>query len=152
MQRALVIASISHLLAIFPLACAAQGNLAAESKIVAEATNGTLKALKGRYFDKDFNASVEYRAEVKDLNGDGQPEVFTRRYGGMFGMAGVELELYVKGKNGKWMPQFGFPGEYKILPSKTGGYPDIEIQGPGTCFPVWRWNGTAYAIHKRCAN
>ena len=49
------------------------------------------------------------------------------------------------------MPQFGFPGEYKVLATRHRGYPDIEIPGPGTCFPVWRWNGSAYAIHKRCA-
>lgn len=141
---ALVIASI-------PLVCTAQANQAVDAKIVAEATKGTLKELKGKYFDEDFNESVDYEAEVKDLNADGQPEVFIKRFGGMFGMAGVEMKLYVKGKNGQWMPQFGFPGDYKILSAKFGGYPDIEIQGPGTCFPVWRWNGSVYAIHKRCA-
>jgi hypothetical protein len=151
MKRAFAIAIVAHVLASFPLVCAAQANQTADTKIVAEATKGTLKALKGKYFDKDFNASVEYEAEVKDLNGDGQPEVFTKRFGGMFGMAGVELQLYVKSKNGQWMPQFGFPGDYKLLSAKSRGYPDIEIQGPGTCFPVWRWNGSAYAIHKRCA-
>ena len=150
MKSALAIAIVAHLLVGLPLVCAAQTNQNAEAKIVAEATKGKLKSLKGNYFEKDFDASVDYEAEVKDLNGDGQPEVFTKRYGGMFGRAGVELQLYVKGKGGKWMPQFGFPGDYKILSTKAGGYPDIEIQGPGTCFPVWRWNGSAYAIHKRC--
>ncbi len=144
-------AIVSSVLAGFPLVCAAQAHETAAARTVAEATGGRLKALKGKHFDKDFNESIEYEAEVKDLNGDGQPEVFTRRYGAMFGMAGVELQLYVKGKDGKWVPQFGFPGDYNILPAKAGGYPDIEIQGPGTCFPVWRWNGAAYALHKRCA-
>ena len=151
MKCALAIAIVAHLLVSFPLVCAAQANQTADATIVAEATKGTLKALGGEYFDADYNASVAYEAEVKDLNGDGQPEVFTKRYGAMFGMAGVELQLYVKDKNGKWVPQFGFPGAYEILSTKAGGYPDIEIQGPGTCFPVWRWNGSAYAIHKRCA-
>ena len=151
MKRALALALVAHALGRLPLVCAAQANQTADAKVVAEATKGMLKSLKGQYFDKDFNAPVEYEAEVKDLNGDGQPEVFTKRYGGMFGMAGVELQLYIKGKNGQWTPQFGFPGDYKILSAKSGGYPDIEIQGPGTCFPVWRWNGSAYGIHKRCA-
>lgn len=150
MKPITVVAISAHVIAGIPLVCAAQANQADGAKIVAEATQGKLRGLKGKYFDKDFNASVEYEAEVKDLNGDGQPEVFTKRFGGMFGMAGVEIQLYVKAQNGKWISQFGFPGDYKILSAKSGGYPDIEIQGPGTCFPVWRWNGSAYAIHKRC--
>lgn len=129
----------------------AQSNATADAKILAEATQGQLKSLKGNYFDKEFNASIDFEATVIDLNRDGQPEVFTIKYGGMFGRAGSELQLYVKGRDGRWKPQFGFPGSYKILANKSGGYPDIEIQGPGTCFPVWRWNGSAYAIHKSCA-
>ena len=148
---AVAIAIVAHLLVSIPVVGAAQTSQSADAKMVAEATRGTLKSMKGNYFDKDYDASVDYQAEVKDLNGDGQPEVFTQRYGAMFGMAGVELQLYVKSKRGRWVPQFGFPGDYKILSTKAGGYPDIEIQGPGTCFPVWRWNGSAYAIHKRCA-
>jgi hypothetical protein len=57
---------------------------------------------------------------------------------------------YIKNTHGQWKPQFGFPGIYTVLKTKSKGYPDIEIGGPGTCFPVWRWNGRAYAIHKRC--
>ena len=26
------------------------------------------------------------------------------------------------------------------------GYPDIEVGGPGTCFPVERWNGKSYRL------
>ncbi len=151
MQHTLATVVVALGLSALPLAGAAQGNAQADARIVAEATKGRLEALKGKAFDPDFNTSIEYDAEVVDLNGDGQAEVFTRRYGSMFGMAGVEVELYIKARNGQWMPQFGFPGNYKILEAKAGGYPDIEIQGPGTCFPVWRWKGSAYDIHKRCA-
>jgi hypothetical protein len=65
-------------------------------------------------------------------------------------MAGVQLDLLIKGKDGKWASQFGFPGMYTILETKNLGFPDIEIGGPGTCFPVWRWNGKSYALHKKC--
>ncbi len=129
---------------------AAQTGSAADAKVVAEATQGALKSTKGKYFDKSFNASVDYEAQVIDLNGDGQPEVFTKHHGAMFGGAGVSMDLLIKGKNGKWASQFGFPGEYNILKTKNKGYPDIEIQGPGTCFPIWRWNGSVYDLHKRC--
>jgi hypothetical protein len=60
------------------------------------------------------------------------------------------MNLYIKNPNGQWKPQFGFPGVYTVLTTKNKGYPDIEIGGPRTCFPVWRWNGRAYAIYKKC--
>jgi hypothetical protein len=28
------------------------------------------------------------------------------------------------------------------------GWPDLEVGGPGFCFPVQRWNGRAYAQHR----
>jgi hypothetical protein len=37
----------------------------------------------------------------------------------------------------------------EILATKgAGGWPDISVGGPGFCFPVFRWNGTAYANHR----
>ena len=122
------------------------------NKIIAEATGGALKSAKGKYFEPSCNESVDYDAEVIDLNGDGQPEVFTQVQGTCLGgMAGVSMNLYIKNKQGQWKPQFGFPGMYTVLKTKNKGYPDIEIGGPGNCFPVWRWNGREYDIHKKCA-
>jgi len=37
-----------------------------------------------------------------------------------------------------------------------GGWPDLQVGGPGFCFPVLRWNGQKYDLHhyeyegKRC--
>jgi hypothetical protein len=94
---------------------------------------------------------VEPQVDVVDLNGDGQPEVFVQVNSSCYGMAGGELSLLIKDKQGRWQSNLGFPaGGYKLLSTKNKGYPDIEIGGPGFCFPVWRWNGRAYAIHKRC--
>jgi hypothetical protein len=121
------------------------------SKVVTEATGGQFKATAGKYFDKECNAYLDYTTEVVDLNDDGQPEVFTSVQGTCLGgMTGVSMNLYIKNTLGQWKPQFGFPGVYTVLKTKHKGYPDIEVGGPGTCFPVWRWNGQAYAIHKRC--
>jgi len=123
-----------------------------ESKVIREGTGGQFKAPKGKYFDKDCNQSLDYEATVVDLNGDGQPEVFTQVYGTCLGgMAGVLLNLYVRNSAGQWKPQFGFPGMYEILKTGNQGYPDIEIGGPGFCFPVWRWNGREYALYKHVA-
>lgn len=136
-------ASIAH--------AASSADPKADGKIISEATGGQLKAVKGKYFEKSCNERLDYDAEVFDLNGDGQPEVFTSVQGTCLGgMAGVHMNLYIKGSNGQWQPQFGFPGMYTVLKTRSKGYPDIEIGGPGNCFPVWRWNGQQYALYKKC--
>ena len=67
------------------------------TKVVTEATSGQFKATKGKYFDKECNASLDYTTEVVDLNADGQPEVFTSVQGTCLGgMAGVFMNLYMK--------------------------------------------------------
>jgi hypothetical protein len=122
-----------------------------KDKTVAEATGGRFKTTKGKYFDKDCNDNLDYEAEVIDLNRDGRPEVFVSIQGTCLGGAtGVHMNLYIKNPKGQWKPQFGFPGVYKVLTTRSKGYPDIEIGGPGFCFPVWRWNGALYAIYKKC--
>jgi len=114
------------------------------------ATGGKMKAVKGKVIDEDCGEEIEYEAEAVDLNGDGQLEVMTQEFGSCFGRAGVQMNLFIKDKGGKWQPQFGFPGSPKILEAKNHGFPDIEVLGPGTCFPVWRYDGKQYDIAKRC--
>jgi hypothetical protein len=109
-----------------------------------------LKERGGKFLD-DCDQQVQPESNVVDLNGDGQPEVFVMVSSSCYGMAGGELTLLIKDKQGRWKSNLGMPaGGYKLLSTKNKGYPDIEIGGPGFCFPVWRWNGTQYAIHKRC--
>lgn len=91
------------------------------------------------------------QVDVVDLNGDGKPEVFVSVSGSCYGNTGVNLSLLIRDRPGRWKDNFGFPGIYKLLPTRHLGYPDIEIGGPGFCFPVWRWNGSHYRIFKRCA-
>lgn len=143
-------AGVSSVMIFMLSAVAAPAQAAPDVPVVSEATGGRLKALKGQVFDKGCGVSVDYEAQVIDLNGDGQPEVLTRHLGACYGMAGVNMDLFVKDKNGRWKSQFGFPGEPVVLKSRHLGYPDIEVGGPGNCFPVWRWNGTGYALHKKC--
>lgn len=153
MYRSILSAVILSMIFVWTAgAFAASSESSADAKVVAEATSGWLKDTKGQYFEETCNEAVDYDTEVVDLNGDGQPEVFTNVHGiCMGGMAGVHMNLFIKNKNGEWKPQFGFPGMYSVLETKNQGYPDIEIGGPGNCFPVWRWNGQEYDIHKKCA-
>lgn len=122
-----------------------------DAQIIREATGGRLTATTGTVFEPACNERLPYEAEVVDLNKDGQPEVFTLIHGTCLGGgAGASVNLAIKGPDGIWRWQFGFPGVYRVLETGAGGYPDIEIGGPGECFPIWRWNGTAYALHKGC--
>jgi len=92
--------------------------------------------------DQPAGAEVTF----SDWNGDGVPEVLViygnSCNGGMTGSAGV---LFIRDSAGAYQPNFGFPA-YSVEPQKEGhlGYPDLLIGGPGFCFPIWRWDGTAY--------
>ena len=111
-----------------------------------------MSSAHGTYVEEACGGALEYDAEVVDLNGDGRPEVFTSVHGiCLGGAAGVLVELYVQDAGGAWQPQLGFPGTYTVLAARSGGFPDIEIGGPGDCFPVWRWNGQRYAVQNGCS-
>ncbi|HPR05252.1 MAG TPA: hypothetical protein PLI17_01310 [Denitromonas sp.] len=88
--------------------------------------------------------------QVLDLNGDGRPEaVITEGGTYCYGMTGSGFWIVSQQAGGGWQKitaSVGLPG---FLDSKgVGGWPDIEIGGPGFCFPVQRWNGKAYALHR----
>lgn len=140
---------LAALLAVAPAVWAEPMNKRA-LEAVKSATKGEMEPGKGKMNDRDCGMQIDYEAEAVDLNGDGQLEVFTKKFGSCFGMAGVEMNLYIRSKDGSWKPQFGFPGEPKLLNAKSHGFPDIEVLGPGQCFPVWRYDGKAYQVVKRC--
>ena len=41
---------------------------------------------------------------------------------------------------------FAGAGYVTILPSQTAGVSDFTLAGPGFSFPVYRWNGTSFAV------
>ncbi|WP_136162786.1 hypothetical protein [Sphingomonas flavalba] len=88
-----------------------------------------------------------------DLNGDGRPEALITQSGTFcYGMTGMGYQLLTKQANGQWatVPGAGGQGIPNILATKgVGGWPDIELGGPGFCFPVWRFNGRAYDLHRQ---
>lgn len=87
---------------------------------------------------------------VRDIDGDGRPEAVLIEGGAMcYGMAGQHFWLVSKQANGGWRLVTHETGIPTFLPrAAKAGWPDIEIGGPGFCFPVWRWNGRAYALHR----
>lgn len=88
--------------------------------------------------------------EVRDLNGDGQPEALITEGGTYcYGHTGAGYSLVSKQANGSWKLITNGTGMVNFLNTKgTGGWPDIEIGGPGFCFPVERWNGKKYVVQR----
>jgi hypothetical protein len=87
---------------------------------------------------------------VRDLNGDGRPEVVVVEDGTFcYGHTGMGYKLLSQQAGGKWRVMSGGAGIPEFLETKgAGGWPDILVGGPGFCFPVERWNGKAYALHR----
>lgn len=87
---------------------------------------------------------------VRDLNGDGLPEAVVTE-GGTFcyGAAEMGYQLLSKQANGAWKVMSRNSGVPEFLSSRgANGWPDISVGGPGFCFPVERWNGKSYTLHR----
>jgi len=86
--------------------------------------------------------------EVRDLNGDGRPEALISESSTFcYGNTGVGYAVVSKQTNGGWKLVTSGIGIVTVLTSKgVGGWPDLEIGGPGFCYPVERWNGTEYKL------
>ncbi|WP_404299645.1 hypothetical protein [Alicycliphilus denitrificans] len=89
-------------------------------------------------------------SEVRDINGDGLPEVIITESGTeCHGMTGEGYSLVSKQPNGAWKRMSAGTGIPLFLQSRgVGGWPDLQVGGPGFCFPVLRWNGRAYSLHR----
>jgi hypothetical protein len=88
--------------------------------------------------------------QVRDLNGDGRADVVIVE-GGTFcyGMAGQGFSILAGEADGGWRPvtaAIGFPNFLKA--KGVDGWPDIQVGGPGFCFPVLRWDGSSYALNR----
>ena len=89
-------------------------------------------------------------AEVRDLNGDGRLEAVVVGYGMFcYGHAETGYTLLSKQADGSWKMMDSNNGIAEFLKTKgKDGWPDISVGGPGFCFPVLRWNGREYAVHR----
>jgi hypothetical protein len=86
---------------------------------------------------------------VGDLNGDGMPEaVVTEGSAYCYGNTGTAFSLVSKSAKG-WRLMTENVGIPSFLAARgVAGWPDIEVGGPGFCFPVYRWNGREYALSR----
>ncbi len=110
--------------------------------------------LKGKQWQACDDPTVSYTPgaiqEIRDLNGDGLPEVIIAEGSGYcYGNTGISYSLVSKQAKGGWKLVANGTGMLTILDTKgAGNWPDLEIGGPGFCFPVERWNGRQYTLHR----
>lgn len=138
-------------------ACSATANSAPASLIPADQAAAFKAAgftLKGKQWRNCDDPTPTYSpgdiAEVRDLNGDGRPEaVITEGGTYCFGHTGAGYTVVSKQANGSWKKVTGGTGIATFLQTKgKDGWPDIEVGGPGFCFPVIRWNGREYSPNR----
>ncbi len=99
---------------------------------------------------KDSSASYVPGAieQVQDINGDGRPEaVITEGSTACYGDTGIGYTLVSKQADGSWEVMSRGVGILIVQKTKgKDGWPDLEIGGPGFCFPIERWNGSEYKV------
>ena len=87
-----------------------------------------------------------FTPHLLDLSGDGVEEILVE-FGNTCtsGGAGGSLAIFTGRGSGSLQPVLMLPGLLgEVLESRTGGWSDLQIGGPGFCFPVWTWSGTEY--------
>lgn len=152
MRRSMWLASV-------PLLWGAAAALGAPPTLPAADEAAAFKAAGYRLKGQQWRACVEDPSpaashgvveQVGDLNGDGWPEAVLSEGGTYcYGHTGAGYSLVSKQANGSWKLIAQGTGILTVLPTKgVGGWPDLEIGGPGFCFPVERWNGRHYALHR----
>jgi hypothetical protein len=85
-----------------------------------------------------------------DFNGDGSTDALVAEGGTYcFGMTGSGYTLVSRRPDSGWVIMDERIGIPEFLETKgEDGWPDIEVGGPGFCFPVVRWNGAEYVLHR----
>jgi hypothetical protein len=86
----------------------------------------------------------------KDLNGDGLKDaVISVQSPVCYGRTGFGYYIVTQQKDASWKMIFSNSGAPKFIETKgKDGWPDIENQGAGFCFAVYRWNGKEYEINR----
>ena len=83
--------------------------------------------------------------EVRDINGDGRQDAVVMDGGSeCYGHTEQGFVLLTKAANGPWTNLYRSPGIPTFLETAYKGWPEIEVGGPGFCFPVVRFDGKTF--------
>ena len=87
---------------------------------------------------------------VSDVNGDGLPDAVIAEDGTFcYGFAGIGFAIVSKQASGQWRLMSQGAGIPTFLGTVGAqGWPDLQIGGPGFCFPVERWDGKQYTLNR----
>jgi hypothetical protein len=87
---------------------------------------------------------------VSDVNGDGLPDAVIAEDGSFcYGFTGTGFALVSKQASGQWRLMTHSAGIPEFLSTRgADGWPDLQIGGPGFCFPVQRWDGKEYVLNR----
>jgi len=133
------------LIAVTSSAIAAEATLTPADRAAAFKTAGF--KLKGKKWIACAEGQI---GEVRDVNGDGLPEAIINESGSeCHGNTGEGYSLVSKQPNGSWKLLSQGTGILEFLKGpRVSGWPDIQVGGPGFCFPVYRWNGHQYVFNR----
>lgn len=103
--------------------------------------------------------TIAYEVKQIDINGDGVNEIevaaspaeLGNGASSCYGHVGQNIYLLISAGRDKWDQAFGFDAvALEYLPRGSGQMPDVQIGGPGFCFPIWRFYKGSYGIWKTC--
>lgn len=152
MNANVLVPAITLLLLSAPLAAEPAQLSAADQAAAFKAAGFTLKGKRWQMCDDPTPTYTPGNIDsVRDLNGDGRPEaVITEGGTYCYGHAGSGFSVVSQQANGSWKLMSSGTGIPDFLATKgSGGWPDLQVGGPGFCFPVLRWNGREYAPHRQ---
>lgn len=119
----------------------------------------TVAGISGGYSEclRTGGGKLEQTTEVKDINDDGIDEVILTETGTTgasfcFGMVGQEMSVFVSDGAGGWRTALRVSAAgLRFIKRADNAWPDIEIDGGGSCLPIWRMQGNgSYDSWKRC--
>jgi hypothetical protein len=133
---------------LFACSAFAAEPVAADKAAIFKAAGFKAKASKYVRCEDDSPSAMPGSIELQDLNGDGKAEAWVKESSTFcYGMTAEAFVLLGKDGKGNWTKLLDQVGMADVKRSKHGGWPDIEVGGPGMGpFPVYRWNGTKYVV------
>lgn len=111
------------------------------------------KAKAGKFVRCEDDVTASYMPgfiEWQDLNGDGTDEAFVRESSTFcYGNTAEAVVIVAKDAKGAWGVVLDEVGVALPLKTKTKGWLDIEVGGPGMGpFPRYRYDGKTYVAKK----